>query len=107
MAVAVAVAVAVAPVALLKLYERRKRERRDVQTAADTQTKPRRKVLQREIWWVIAAYVMMAAAFVAVLLVFTAVSIVRTILCGEFSRPSAFVSLAFVAEGRLSPLCCC
>jgi hypothetical protein len=50
-------------------YDRRQHERRGALTDVDAENKPRRKVLEREVWWVIAAYVMMGAAFVAILLV--------------------------------------
>jgi hypothetical protein len=56
-------------------YERRKRERRDPslslegQIVAAPDTKRRKKRLDKEVWWVIATFVMMGVAFVTLLLV--------------------------------------
>jgi hypothetical protein len=59
-------------------YERRQRERReqsqDEHMVSPPGNKRRRKALDKEVWWVIATFIMMGVAFVAVLLVSRGVS---------------------------------
>ncbi|MGZ4925955.1 MAG: hypothetical protein ACXV4B_05820 [Halobacteriota archaeon] len=56
-----------------QLYERRQRERReqsqDEHIVIAAPNKRRRKTIDNEVWWVIATFLMMGLAFVAVLLV--------------------------------------
>jgi cytoskeletal protein RodZ len=54
-------------------YERRQRERReqsqDEHMVAPEDNKRRSKRVDREVWWVVATFIMMGVAFVAILLV--------------------------------------
>ena len=48
-------------------YERRQRDRRAAPPKAETIEPPRRKGVQREVWWVVVASIMMAMSLGAVL----------------------------------------